>query len=122
MLTATGFQRRPTSCRSGRALFGEILLRVVDDSIRADGANHLHISRAANAGHICAEGFGDLHCEGAHTSGGAVDQDLLAGLYLSLVAKALQCGEGRDRQGASSNVTLCGLMANDDSGAHAYSA
>jgi hypothetical protein len=56
--------------------------------IRADGADH-----AAYGGYVCAEGFGDLHGEGADASGGAVDQDFLSRLNMPLVAKPLQRGE-----------------------------
>jgi hypothetical protein len=34
---------------------GEILSRVINDPISADGSDHVHIPRAAHAGHVCAE-------------------------------------------------------------------
>src|SRR5712691_10877114 len=77
--------------------FGEILLGVINDAIGADGAYHLHLPRTAHAGHICAEGLGDLHSERTHASPGAVDQDLLPRPNLSLVAKTLQCRKCRHR-------------------------
>src|SRR6266542_6945052 len=77
--------------------FGEILLGVVNDAIRADGPHHVYLRRTAYAGHICAEGLGDLHCERAHASSGAVDQDLLPRPNLSFVAKTLQCRKCRHR-------------------------
>src|SRR5713101_5528180 len=77
--------------------FGEILLGVINDPICADGSDHVHIPRTAHAGHICAERLGDLHSERTHTSSRNVNQDLLARLNLSLVAKTLQCGECRYR-------------------------
>src|SRR5713101_5164859 len=77
--------------------FGEILLGVINDPICADGSDHVHIPRTAHAGHICAKRLGDLHSERTHTSSRTVNQDLLARLNLSLVAKTLQCGECRYR-------------------------
>ena len=103
--------------------FGEILLGVIDDPICADGSDHVHISRAANAGHICAERLGDLDGERAHASRRAIDQDLLPGLDLSLVAKTLQCGECRDGYGG--RLLKCDVAWFDDqcdSEAHTYSA
>src|SRR5713226_4995111 len=78
----------------------EILPGVIDDPIRADGSDHLHIPRAAYAGHICAEPRGDLHSERAHASRRTVNQDFLPGPNLSVFgqatsAKTLQCGECR---------------------------
>ena len=58
-----------------------------------------NISRAADAGHICAERLGDLHRERAHASRRAVDQDLLSRLDLALVAQTLQGGDRRDGNG-----------------------
>src|SRR6266704_4571622 len=77
--------------------FGEILAPVINDVIRPDGSDHLHIPRAAYSGHRCAERLGDLHSESTHTSGSAVNQDLLPRLNLSLAAKSLQCRERRYR-------------------------
>src|SRR5258706_10269279 len=73
--------------------FRKIFLRVINDMIRADGADHVHISGAAYGGDVCAEGFGDLHGEVADATGGAVDQDFLPRPDLCLIAKTLQCGE-----------------------------
>src|SRR5260370_19227545 len=77
--------------------FGEILLGVINDPIRADGSNHVHIPRTAYAGHIRAERLGNLHSERTHTSRRTVNQDLLPQPNLSLVPKTLQCGECRTR-------------------------
>src|SRR6266481_1731289 len=79
--------------------FREILLGVINDVIRADGADHVHISGAAYGGYVCAEGFGDLHSEGSDASGGAVDQDFLSRLNMPLVTKTLQRSECRYRYG-----------------------
>src|SRR5438067_1480550 len=76
---------------------GEVLPRVVDDVIRAESANHVDVLGAAYAGHFRTERLGDLHGEGTDTPRGAVDQDLLSGVNVSLVAQSLQRGDGRDR-------------------------
>src|SRR5207253_2311429 len=76
---------------------GEILLCVIDDMVRADRADQVHIPGAAHAGYLGAEYLRDLHGEGPHTSRSAIDQDLLSRLDLCLIAKALQRGERRDR-------------------------
>src|SRR5438552_10859462 len=75
--------------------FSEILFRVIDDVIRAERSNKIDIPRTADASHICAERLGDLHSECSHTSGRAVNQNLLPRLNLSFVAKALQRGDAR---------------------------
>ena len=75
--------------------FREILSRVINDVICADGSNHFNIPRTAHAGNFRAERFGDLHGEGAHASCRAVNQDFLPRLNLSLVAKTLQGSESR---------------------------
>src|SRR5229473_320947 len=77
--------------------FGEILLRVINDPICADGSDHVHVPRTAYAGNLCAERSGDLHSERAHASRRTVNQDLLPRLNVSLVAKTLQCRECRHR-------------------------
>src|SRR5438094_7462208 len=58
--------------------FGEILLDIINDTICADGSHHLHISRAAYAGHIRAERLGDLHRERTHASRRPVNQEPFA--------------------------------------------
>src|SRR2546425_12014074 len=73
-------------------VLGEVLTRVIDDVVGADRAHHLHVLRAAYAGHLGAERFGDLDGERPDASGRAVDQYLLTWLYLSLLAKKLECG------------------------------
>jgi hypothetical protein len=82
-----------------RAL-GEILLRVINDPIGTEGADQVHILRAANAGHLGTQPLGDLHRERPHPSRRAVDQDLLPRLNLPLVTEALQRGVGRYRYGS----------------------
>src|ERR1700733_3658878 len=79
---------------------GEILLGVINDLIRANGSDQVHISGAAYAGYVRAEPLGELHSERTHTSRGAVDQDLLPRPNLSLVAKTLQCSECRHTCGS----------------------
>src|ERR1035437_5315448 len=76
----------PASC--------EIFTRVIDNMVRTDGSRYLYISRAAHGGDFSAEGFGDLDRKCAHAAGGALDQNLLAGLDAPLVTKALQGSDG----------------------------
>src|SRR6266700_3323787 len=70
--------------------FGEIFFGVINDVIRAERSNHIHISRTAYTGHIRAERFRDLDRERPNTSGRAVNQHLLSRLNLSFVPKSLQ--------------------------------
>src|SRR5437660_760744 len=76
--------------------FGEIFFGVINDVIRAERPDHMQISRTTYTGHIRAERFRDLHREGSHTSRRPVNQDFLAGLNFSLVAKRLQSRDARD--------------------------
>src|ERR1700730_10291994 len=76
--------------------FGEILFCVIDDTICAERSHKIDISGAAYAGHVCAERFRDLDGECSHASGSAVNQDLLAGLNFSAVAKRLQRRDAGD--------------------------
>src|SRR5450755_4212420 len=78
---------------------GEILLGVIDDSVRADRPDHVHIARTAYAGDVRAETLRDLHGECAHASGRAVDQRLLPRPEPPLVAKPLQRGDRGYRRG-----------------------
>src|SRR6516164_8888352 len=74
----------------------EILLRVINDVICANGSDHVDVPRTAYTGHLGAERLSDLHGERTHASCRAVNQDPLPRLNLPLVAKSLQCGERRD--------------------------
>ena len=81
------------------AALGEVFLRVVDDVVRADRADQLHVPRADDRGHLGAEGLGDLDREGADAARGAVDQDLLARVDLAVVAHGLEGDETGHRHG-----------------------
>ena len=70
----------------------EVLLGVVNNVVCADRSNHVHIPRAANAGHLRAERLGNLHGERAHASRRTVDQDLLPWLHLPRIAKTVKGG------------------------------
>ena len=59
----------------------------------ADRADHVHICRAAHAGHFRSEGLGNLDRENSHASGCTIDQHLLRWLYLSYIAKRVQSRE-----------------------------
>src|SRR5207249_7453784 len=76
--------------------FGEILFGVINYMIRPERSDHLQISRAAHAGHIGAEQFGDLDRERTDASRSAVNQNLLSRLDFSFVAHSLQCRDTRD--------------------------
>src|SRR5579872_967048 len=78
---------------------GEVLARVVDDMVSADRADHLRVLRAADSGHLGAESLGDLYGERTDATGRAVDQDLLAGLDLALIAKQLESRRCRHADG-----------------------
>ncbi len=77
------------------SLPGEIFSGVVDHMVSPQGAGLLHIARAAHGSHLGAEGFGDLHGEGPHPAGCAVDQHLLPRPYLTFIAQTLQGGDAR---------------------------
>src|SRR5215468_3545368 len=81
------------------ATLGEILLRVVDDPVRADRPDHVRVPGAAYAGDLRAEALGDLYRERAHAPGRAVDQGFLPGLHPPGVAKPLQRGDRGQRRG-----------------------
>src|SRR5438876_7833014 len=78
---------------------GEVFSRVINDVVCADSARHVQIPRAAHAGHFSAERFGKLHRKRTHTTRCAVNQDLLPGPNLPFVAKSLQSGHRRYRDG-----------------------
>src|SRR5882724_9854244 len=80
------------------AIAGEILLRVIKTHVCADGSDHFHIPRTADPGNLSAKRLRDLYSERTHAAGGAINQDLLARLNLSLVAQTLQRGESRHRR------------------------
>ena len=77
----------------------EVLAGVVDDVVGADGADQLHVPGAGHAGDLGTERLGDLHGERAHAARRPVDQDLLSGLDLAVVAKELEGGRGGDADG-----------------------
>jgi len=72
---------------------GKVLLGIIDDLVCADRSDHVHVPRAADAGHVRAERLGDLHGERPHASRRTVDQDLLPWLDLALIANSLEGGE-----------------------------
>src|SRR5438270_12166926 len=51
------------------------------------------VPRATDGGQLRPKRLRDLHREGTYSSGGAVDQNLLSRLNVSLVAKTLQRGK-----------------------------
>ena len=65
---------------------GEVLLRVVDDPVRADRPEHVELPGAVHGGHVRSVRLGELHGDGPHTPTRAVDQDRLSRLDPSLIA------------------------------------
>jgi hypothetical protein len=64
----------------------EIFSRVINDSVSADGPDHLHVSRTANTCNFSTKYFGDLHGECTNTSGRTINQNLLTRSELCVVA------------------------------------
>jgi hypothetical protein len=60
-----------------------------------DRAHQVQIAGTAYACDFSLERFGDLHCKRTHTTGCAIDQNLLPRLDLSLIAQTLQSSECR---------------------------
>ena len=69
---------------------GDVLGRVVDDGVRAEGPHELHVAGAAHGGDVGTECLADLHGERAHPARGSVDQQPLARLEVRDVAEGLQ--------------------------------
>src|SRR3712207_6117538 len=79
---------------------GKVLPRVVNDMVRADRPDHVHVSRAAHACYLSSERLGNLHSERSDASRRTIDQDLLPPLNLTSIANGLEGGEashGNDR-------------------------
>lgn len=79
---------------------GEVGLGVVDDMVRSQGANHVYVASAGDTSHFGAQDPGDLDGVGTDASGCTIDEDLLAGLKVSVIAEALQRGEGGNGYGS----------------------
>ena len=77
----------------------EVLLRVVDDAVCAERSRLLDVPRRADGRDVRAERLGDLHRVRADASRRAVDQHLLPGLQLAVVAERLERCDRRDRNG-----------------------
>src|SRR5213078_3914416 len=78
---------------------GEIFLRVINDVVCTNRAHDVHIPRAAYGGDVSPKRFGKLHRKRTDTSRRTIDQHLLPLLNVSFIAKALQGGESRLRDG-----------------------
>src|ERR1041384_623343 len=77
--------------------FCEILLRIINDMVCADGESHLQISCATNGGDFSAERFRNLHRESTDTAPRTINQHFVPRLYASNIPKRLQCGQRRHR-------------------------
>ena len=71
----------------------EVHFRVVDDMVGADRSDQVHVPRAADASHLRAERLRNLHGKGSDAARGTVDQDLLSGPDLAVIADR-QEGDG----------------------------
>src|SRR4030095_12680329 len=69
---ASGYVEHQVVTRGER---GEVLLCVVDNVVRSQRSDDVHILRAAHAGNLGSEMLGELNRKGADTTGRAVDQD-----------------------------------------------
>src|SRR6266700_6538094 len=81
------------------SISGEIFVRVINDVVCTKRAHDVHIPRAAYGGDFGPKRFGNLHCKRTDTSRRTIDQHLLPLLNVSFIAKALQGGESRLRDG-----------------------
>ena len=59
------------------AIFGEVLLSVVDDVIKADRAHHLELPRAVDSGDFNVLQLGELDGNCAHAATRPIDQNFL---------------------------------------------
>src|SRR5215207_11755310 len=73
----------------------EVLLRVVDDAVHADRAQHVELPSGIHTGHFRSKRLGELKCERPHGATRAVDEDILSRLSPALVADTLD----RERSG-----------------------
>src|SRR6266516_8190273 len=78
---------------------GEIFLRVINDMVCTNRAHYVQIPRAAYGGDFSPKRFGNLHRKRTHTTTRTMNQHLLPLLNVSFIAKALQGGESRLRDG-----------------------
>lgn len=67
-----------------------MISRGLPASTPPERSDQVHAPRAAHAGHVGAERLGDLHREGTDAPGGTIDQHLLTGSKLALIAKRLE--------------------------------
>jgi hypothetical protein len=73
----------------------EIFARVINDMVCANRSRRVHIPRAADGSDLSPERFGNLDGKCTHTTGRAVDQNLLAWLDPPLITKTLKGSESR---------------------------
>ena len=73
----------------------EIFSSVINHMVGANRSRRVHIPRAAHGSDLRPERFGNLDRKCTHATGRAIDQNLVAWLNASLVAKALKCSDCR---------------------------
>src|SRR5258708_5143232 len=83
----------------GFTTLGEICLRVIDDVIGPNFARHVHVPGTAYGSYFSTEGFGDLHRKSTYAARRSINENLLTGLNLSFITKALQSSHCRYRYG-----------------------
>src|SRR5207253_8765940 len=77
----------------------ESVVRVINDVVMTNRAQSVHIPRAAYGGDFSHQRCGTLYRKRTDTSRRTIDQHLLPLLNVSFIAKALQGGESRLRDG-----------------------
>src|SRR6266566_10023397 len=78
---------------------GEIFVRVINDVVCTNRARDVHIPRAADGGDVSPKCFSKLHRKRTYTTRCPMNQHLLPILNVTFIAKALQGGESRLRDG-----------------------
>src|SRR5271167_4014197 len=73
----------------------EIFLSVINDMVCANRSRDVHIPGAAHGSDFSPERFGNLDRECTHTTGRAINQNLVARLNPSFITKALKRGNCR---------------------------
>lgn len=96
----------------------EVIAAVVDDVVGTERAHEFGVACACDRGHFCADRFGDLHGECAHSPGCAVDQNLLARLETARVSQPEERGHAGERHRRRlAEVRLAGIRASSRAGA-----
>jgi|SRR5215210_1570939 len=71
-------------------ILGEVFLGVINDMVCSNRAHKVQLVGVIHPSHLSPVYFGKLHCNRTGTTTGAIDQNLLSWLDLSLIANPLQ--------------------------------